>query len=95
LAGKIQGRVVDISESGDAITDIGLERLKSVPQDDQVTVTCGGHVTSRIFPREHGQPEMTFLAVHGSTGFLELHLVGDSACAFLGLERGNEVVIKW
>ncbi len=95
LAGSIKGKVVSITESGDAITDISVDQLDGVPHDDRVSISCDGHVTSRIFPVDHEQPEMTFLAVHGPSGFLELLLVGDSASAFLGIAPGSDVVVKW
>ena len=95
MATKIQGTVVAISNGGDAVTDIANGQLDGVPMDDQVSIHCEGHVTSRIFPAEHGQPEMTFLAVQGKSGFLELTLVGDSVQAFLGIRPGSEVTIKW
>ena len=56
---------------------------------------CDGHVTSRIFPADHQQAEMTFLVVQGESGFLELLLVGDSASAFLGFKPGSVVALKW
>jgi S-adenosylmethionine hydrolase len=95
LASKIQGKVVAVSDGGDAITDIANDQLAGVPTDDQVSIHCEGHVTSRIFPAEHGQPEMTFLAVRGRSGYLELTLVGDSVQAFLGIGPGSDVTLKW
>jgi S-adenosylmethionine hydrolase len=95
VASKIQGTVVAIDEHGAAITDIAVERLASVPTDDQVSIRCEGHVTSCIFPAEHDQPEMTFLAVRGRSGFLELMLVGDSVASFLGIGPGSSVTLHW
>ena len=86
MGGSIQGTVISITEDGDAVTDIAVARLDGVPTDDRVSIHCDGHVTSRIFPADHQQPEMTFLAIQGESGFLELLLVGDSASAFLGFE---------
>jgi S-adenosylmethionine hydrolase len=87
--------VVSIDEQGAAITDIANERLASVPTDEQVTIRCEGHVTSCIFPAEHHQPDMTFLAVCGRSGFLELMLVGDSVASFLGIGPGSTVTVHW
>jgi S-adenosylmethionine hydrolase len=95
LAGKIQGKVVSISDRGDAITDIAVDRLHGIPTDESVSIHCEGHATSCIFPADHDQPEMTFLAVQGTSGFLELSLVGDSVKAFLGIGPGSQVMIKW
>ncbi len=95
MAGKILGKVVTISDGGAAVTDIDVGQLENVPTDDQVSIHCEGHVTSCIFPLEHGQPEMTFLAFRGKSGFLELTLVGDSVAAFLGIRPGSKVALKW
>ena len=77
MGGSIQGTVISITEDGDAVTDIAIDKLEGVPNDDRVSIYCDGHVTSRIFPAEHQQPEMTFLAIQGESGFLELLLEGD------------------
>ena len=95
MTGSIQGKVVEISESGDAITDVEVSRLGEVPTDERVTVACEGHVTSCLFPADHQQPAMTFLAVLGDEGFLRLQLVGDSVSAFLGIRLGSQVTIRW
>lgn len=95
MGGSIQGTVVSITDAGDAVTDISVDRLQGIPTDDRVSILCDGHVTSRIFPADHQQPEMTFLAIQGDSGFLELLLVGDSASAFLGIRSGSEVTVKW
>ena len=93
--GSLKGTVVTITDAGDAVTDISIDQLDGVPTDDRVSITCDGHVTSQIFPSDHNQPEMTFLAVQGESGFLELLLVGDNASAFLGFRSGSKVAIKW
>ena len=95
LAGKLEGTVVSISESGSAVTDIAIERLNGIPQDESVSISCEGHSTIRIFPTDHQQPEMTFLAFKGPTGFLELTLVGDDVSIFLGISPGKQVTVKW
>ncbi|MCA9147851.1 MAG: hypothetical protein KDA92_01065 [Planctomycetales bacterium] len=95
LAGKIKGKVVAISSAGDAVTDISCEQLRDVPRDEQVSIQCEGHMTSCIFPADHGQPEMTFLARIGETGFLELSLVGDSVNTFLCIRPESVVTVKW
>ena len=95
MAGKLQGEVVSVSESGDAVTSISNDQLAEAPTDDRVTIRCNGHKTAGIFPSDHNQPEMTFLAVLGSTGFLELQLVGDSAHKFLGIRAGADVTVQW
>ena len=95
LATKIQGKVTALSPQGHAVTDIPVESLTGVPTDERVSIHCDGHVTACIFPADHQQPEMTFLAVKGEAGFLELALVGDDIAAFLGIRPGCEVTVRW
>jgi hypothetical protein len=95
LASKIQGKVVSISDRGAAITDISVDRLVGVPRDEQVSIRCEGHITACLFPADHTEPHMTFLAVLGNSGFLELALVGDSVASFLGICPGSVVTVNW
>jgi len=92
---KICGKVTSISESGDAITDLAIGAFDDVPMDDKTSVECGGHTTLGLFPGNHDQPEMTYVAILGNSGFLELSLIGDSAAKFLGLKVNDDVTVKW
>jgi hypothetical protein len=84
-----------VTEAGDLVTDITLDALSAAPRDERTSIRCEGHVTSGIFPADHDQPEMTFIAVQGSSGFLELCLVGDNASRFLGIRPGSVVTLDW
>ncbi len=95
MAGKLQGEVVSVRESGDIVSSITREQLSNAPTDESVTIKCDGHKTVGIFPADHNEPEMTFLAILGSDGHLELVLVGDSAYKFLGIREGAAVTVKW
>ena len=92
---KLKGEVVSVRDAGDLVTDISVAALVAVPRDEQVCIRCDGHATSGIFPVDHDQPEMTFIAVEGESGFLELALVGDSANRFLGIKLGASVSLEW
>ena len=92
---KITGQVVSVSDAGDLITDIKVADLGAVPRDESVRIKCEGHLTIDIFPTEHGQPEMTFIALEGKSGCLELSLVGDDASRFLSISVGSTVAIAW
>jgi S-adenosylmethionine hydrolase len=91
----IQGTVVSINEAGDLVTDITAERLRGVPRDERVSIRCDDHETNGIFTTDHNQPESTFLALIGESGYLELAIVGISASAMLGIGVGEKVVITW
>ena len=92
---KLTGTVVAVTRAGDVVTDIAVAALESVPRDDRLRVSCEGHVTLGIYPTDHGQPEMTFVASEGASGFLELSLVGDDASRFLGIKPGAVVQLSW
>ncbi len=93
--GTLEGKVVSISDDGNIVTDIGADKFQGVPTDDKVTITCDGHVTAGIFPRDHDQPSMTLLALIGESGRLELALVDERASDFLGIRTGAPVIVKW
>ena len=95
VPGKIEGKVVAVTESGNLVTDILLDRLSDVPRDDSVTIQCDEHQTVGIFPADHGQPAFTLLAVEGESGALELAIVEDSAKIMLGVGEGTPVEVRW
>lgn len=95
MSGKIEGKIVAITESGGLVTDISAEQLRSAPRDESVLVSCDEHETCGIYPAEHGQPEATFLAYINSNGVLELDIVGVGAAPMLGIRVGQAVVVKW
>ncbi len=95
MAGKIEGAVVSFSETGNLVTDITVEQLRNAPTDQSVTIVCDEHETMGIFRADHAEPPMTYLAILGESGKLELTIVGDSARIMLGVSRGTPVVVKW
>lgn len=95
MAGRIEGRVVSISESGNLVTDITADQLTDVPRGDQVTVRCDEHETLCIFDVGHEQPPFTLIALVGASGCLELEIVTDSAKIMLGVAIGERVEVLW
>lgn len=95
LPGKIEGTVVAYSESGNLVTDISHDRLRSVPAGENVTIACDEHETLGIYPPDHPEQPMTLMAILGPSGFLELTITGDSAKIMLGVRIGEKVVVKW
>ena len=95
MSQTIEGRVVEVDSVGNLVTDIRADQLVIVPRGDSVSITCDEHQTNGIFELDHKQPEMTFLAIIGSSQCLELVIVGESANALLGIGRGQPVVVKW
>ncbi len=89
------GEVVSITDAGDLVTDISVTDLVAVPHDEQVFIRCDGHAKSGIFPPDHDQPEMTFIAVEGESGVFELALVGEIDSRVLGINLGASVSLEW
>ena len=95
VSGKVEGSVVSISETGNLVTDISPDQLLGAPRDEQVTVRCDDHETNGIFDANHDQPAATLLAIIGSSGCVELEVVGDSAKIMLGISLGGKVEVAW
>lgn len=95
MAGRIEGTVASISESGNLVTDITANQLVDVPRGDQVTVRCDEHETLGIFDASHEQPPFTLIALIGTSGCLELEIVTDSAKIMLGVSAGEKVEVRW
>jgi hypothetical protein len=94
-AGKLRGVIESIDSFGNLITNIGADSLSAAPRDERVAVRCDEHETRGIFTTYSDQPEMTLIALVGSSGHLELAIVGDSAAAMLGVEIGTAVEVRW
>ena len=62
--------------------------MPDAPRDDSVTISFDGHQTAGIYSIDHGQPEMTLIALIGDDDCLEIRLVGESANAFLSVGVG-------
>lgn len=92
---KIEGTVQSIDSFGNLITDISAGDLDKVPRDETTAIVCDEHETRGIFGTYADQPPMTFVAVIGSSGKLELAIVGESAADMLGIAVGTPVTIQW
>jgi S-adenosylmethionine hydrolase len=95
LPNKIEGQVRSIDSFGNLVTDITSDMLAGAPTDERTLIHCDEHETQGIFRTYSDQPEMTLMALVGSSGFLELAIVGDSAALMLGVGVGTPVTIKW
>ena len=95
MAGKIQGRVVSITAGGNLVTDLTADQLREAPRDERTQIRCDEHFTQGLFPPDHAEPEMTFLAVLDDSGPLQLEIVGESASLMLGIIVGRPVVVEW
>jgi S-adenosylmethionine hydrolase len=92
---KIEGKVQSIDSFGNLITDIPGDALAKAPRGEEVAIFCDDHETRGIFNTYADQPEMTLIALVGSSGKLELAIVGDSAALMLGITVGTPVTVSW
>jgi S-adenosyl-L-methionine hydrolase (adenosine-forming) len=92
---RIQGAVQSVDGFGNLITNIPADVLANVPRGEELTVVCDEHETHGIFSTYADQPAMTLIALIGSSGNLELAIVGDSAAIMLGVTVGTPVTITW
>ena len=95
MSGRIEGKVVSISEGGNLVTDIPCAALAEAPRNSAVTIRCDEHETMGLFTLGHQEPDFSFLALLGDSGFLELTIVGDSAKVMLGVRVGERVSVQW
>lgn len=96
VAGKrIEGAVQSIDSFGNLVTNILADSLAGVPRGEEVAIVCDEHETRGIFTTYADQPQMTLVALVGSSGNLELAIVGDSAAIMLGVAVGTPVTVTW
>lgn len=91
----ITGQVVSVDAAGNLVTDITANQLENAPQDERISFRCDEHETSGIFNKDHGQPELTFIAIMGDSGQVQLTIVGESAHLMLGIPVGEKVFVAW
>jgi len=92
---RIEGMILGIDSFGNLLTNITSEMLTGRPTDERVCIVCNIYETWGIFHTYADQPRGTFIALVGSTGRLELAVVGENAAAMLGIQVGSPVIVSW
>ena len=92
---RIDGEVLEVDSFGNLITNITADHIAGWPSDERVCVVCGVYETWGIFAAYAHQPRGTLIALVGSTGRIELALVGDNAARRLGIRAGTPVTLAW
>jgi len=95
VPGTVEGCVQSVDSFGNLITNITAEMLRDAPRDERVRIECEEHETLGIYRTYADQPPQTFIALIGSSGFLELAVVNDNAAKLLGIGRGAVVRVRW
>lgn len=91
----LTGKVATVTEEGDLVTDIDVAAMQDAPRDENLKIECDGHTTFGLYPRDHGQPDMTLLAFENQQQQVQICIVGGSASGFLGIRAGADVVLRW
>ncbi|QDV27918.1 SAM hydroxide adenosyltransferase [Aureliella helgolandensis] len=95
MSGTLSGKVVEIDETGNLVTDIPGDQLSGAPRDATLRVVVDEHETYGLYPADHSQPAMTLVAILDAGEPLKVVLVGDSASAMLGVQVGALVEVYW
>lgn len=95
MSTSIEGSVAEIGDRGQLVCDITADQLTDVPRDENTTIKFGDHVTQGLFAAEHGQPDATMVAFIGSSGCLEIEIVGISLSEMLGIKVGEKISVNW
>ncbi len=96
MAGRIQGKVIEVTPEGDLVTDLTSAELAQVSRSSETKVIVDEeHETFGIFSAAHEQPPMTLIAILDADSPLRLHLVSDSASMMLGVRAGAPVEVCW
>ncbi len=95
MSGNLSGKVVQIDDTGNLVTDILGTSLVDAPRDGSLRVVVDEHETFGLFPTDHSQPAMTLVAMVDNQGPLTIAIVGESASAMLGVRTGAPVQVNW
>jgi len=88
--GELVGHILHIDSFGNLITNI---RSSDLPQTKQeITIEVGNQLISGL-SRTYAEGK-GLLALIGSSGYLEIALVGGSACALIDTKVGNELRVR-
>jgi hypothetical protein len=94
VTAKIKGSVVEISATGDLVTDLTESALASVGRSQETKIIVDEEFeTFGIYGSNHEQPDMTLIAILEPGQPLRLHLVSDSAHSMLGVQKGATVEV--
>lgn len=95
MAERIEGEVLDVDSFGNLSTTITDELLASNSAGRQAVVVCKGRRIEGLL-RTYGEGRSgELIALVGSSGRLELAVVGGNAAAMLETGVGQRVLVQW
>jgi S-adenosyl-L-methionine hydrolase (adenosine-forming) len=92
---RIDGAVIEVDSFGNLITNLTADMFAGRPTDRRACIVCNIYETWGIYHAYAEQSRGTLVALIGSSGRLELALVGDNAARCLGIGVGSPVTLAW
>jgi len=90
VGGALVGHIIHVDNFGNLITDIRSDDLSQTKQP--ITIKVGDETISGL-SRTYAEGK-GLVALIGSSGYLEIALVGGSACALIDAKIGDEVILR-
>jgi S-adenosylmethionine hydrolase len=92
---KILGEVLSIDGFGNLITNIRGQSLARRDKASPLRIECEGLSTKNFVRTYADRPPGTLVALIGSSGLLELAIVGGSAANHVGARIGSLIHVSW
>ena len=93
--GKIEGEILHVDSFGNLISNIAVELLADALGGAAASVFCAGHVIHGISTTYAEKPPSSLVALVGSSGRLELAVVGGTVAGTLNAGIGTPVSVTW
>jgi S-adenosylmethionine hydrolase len=93
--GRIEGSVIFVDSLGNLVTDITAEVLAEGVGASELRIFCRSHCVTGLSRTYGDAPQGALIALVGSSGRLELALVGGSAAAATQARCGERVLVTW
>lgn len=96
MSNTVSGKVVEIDDDGNLVTDLTAEQLAEARElADKVRLDCGGYETFGIYSVSDEFPPSTFAAQIRDDNRLQFTLTGARASDLPELGEGAEVTVSW
>ncbi len=93
--GQIAGQVLDVDSFGNVVTNVSAVMLAKVPAGRRIRIQCAGREIDGVSTTYGDRRPGALIALVGSTGRLELAIVGASAARSLDAQVGEPVTVTW
>ena len=93
--GRIEGAILLVDSFGNMVTNIAAELLSNAGDGGGIQVWCRGHRVAGLSRAYGDRPAGSLAALVGSSGRLELAMVGGSAAGAIQAQAGDTVTVTW